>query len=488
MAANPIPLVGRFFGRFFGSTIGEAAGYGIGGAMQEPIKPLLQQLANETWATATAAGVGRPLSVGEAAEIVAEDVELREWGVAQAGQEGRTEQQFDAVLGAALNAPGIPQLFETWRRNLIDDAAFEHGLRKAKLEPRWDAPLRGLKARLLSLDQLANARQQGFIDAARQHEEAALQGQDADRADISFELSGLPLGVESMQEALNRGLVDRATFDQAIREGHTKTKYTDLAFALREPVLSAETYRTLYLKGWITQAEMNAGGALHGYTADQMNLLYLEAGRPAAPGQMWTMLAREVDGPDGTTMDKAQFLKGIRQSDIRPEWGDPLYAIRYTYPPLFQVNRLVEAGAATPALGVDAMRKNRLAPEWVAALEAYWQGGGTATTDSHVSKAQTQLWTRTHTSYLAGEIAEADARAALTVAGVTDAALDGVLAVWNHERELERKQLTPAQLKKAYAKGVQNPATGATWTRDDALAALIGRGYSPADASTYLDL
>jgi len=43
-------------------------------------------------------------------------------------------------------------------------------------------------------------------------------------------------------------------------------------------------------------------------------------------------------------------------------------------------------------------------------------------------------------------------------------------------------------VKKAYAKAVPNPATGQAWTRDDALAALIGRGYSPADASTFLDL
>jgi len=63
-----------------------------------------------------------------------------------------------------------------------------------------------------------------------------------------------------------------------------------------------------------------------------------------------------------------------------------------------------------------------------------------------------------------------------------------VLTAWNHERDVERKQLTPTQVKKAYANAVTNPATGTPWTRDDALAALIGRGYSPNDANTFLDL
>jgi hypothetical protein len=459
-------------------------GYALGTAAGPSLEPFVQDLANAGWE----ANQVYPLAAGDAAEVVAEDVERRDWGAHEAALHGVSGDRFDALVGAVLNAPGVPELFELWRRDEITDADFTHGLRKARMETRWDAPLKALKDRLLSLDQLANARQQGFVSVDRQHSEAALQGQDAERADIAFELSGLPLGVETMQSAANRGLADRATFDQAIREGHTKTKYTDLAWALRQPVLSAQTYRTLYLKGWISVAEMNAGGALHGYTPEQMNLLYLEAGRPAAPGQMATAAARGIDGPDGRPMDRAQFLKGIAESDIRPEWGPMLWETRFLYPPLFQLSRLVTAKAISADLAAEWATKDRYPPEVVDALHAYWSQGATATADPHVGKAQTQLWTRTHSSYLAGEITEDDARTALAAAGVAAGAVDDVLAVWNHERDLERKQLTPAQVKKAYTKGVTNAASGAVWTRDDALAALIGRGYSPADANTFLEL
>src|SRR5437868_3292962 len=110
----------------------------------------------------------------------------------------------------------LGELFETWRRNLIDDAAFEHGLRKAKLEPRWDGPLKALKLVLLSSDELANAQQQQFIDEARANEEAALQGVTAERQQIRFRLAGLPPGVETALQMLRRKIIDVATFRQIV--------------------------------------------------------------------------------------------------------------------------------------------------------------------------------------------------------------------------------------------------------------------------------
>jgi hypothetical protein len=470
------------FSKLFGRTVSEGAAFAVGTAVGPTLRPVVQDLANESWRTHPV----RPLSAGDAAAIVAEDVEHAPWGRDEAELSGVDNSRFDALVGEALNAPGLSELFEAWRRNLIDDASFTHGLRKAKLEPEWDAPLQGLKQRLLSLSDLANARQQGFVSEGRQRSESDLQGVDKERADILFELSGLPLGVETMQQALNRGLTDEATFRQAIREGHTKTKYTDLALALRVPVLHATDYAGLHLRGWITEPQMNAGGALSGYSAEQMDLLFLNRGRPAAPGQMATAAARGIDGPDGRPMDKTQFLKGIAESDIRPEWGPMLWESRYLYPPLFQITRLVQAGVIDAATAREWAVKDRYPPEVVAPLFAYWSAPSAAKADTHIGKAQTQLWTTTHRSFLAGESDDATATAALAAAGVPTDAAAAVLELWRHEQDLIRKQLTPAQVKKAYLKVVTNPATGAAWTLDDATAALLARGYSLADATTYL--
>src|SRR5205823_11989738 len=139
------------------------------------------------------------------------------------------------------------------------------------------------------------------------------------------EAAGLPPGWAEGLAMLRRGIITEADFAEIVRTGHTKTKWTPQLLQLRTQVLSASEYATLYRKGWITQGVMNAGGALTGHTPEQMNLLYLSQGRPAAPQQMATAWARGVDGPDGRPMDEAQFLKGIRESDIRPEWGPMLW-------------------------------------------------------------------------------------------------------------------------------------------------------------------
>jgi hypothetical protein len=471
------------FARFFGRTVSEGAAFAVGAATAPTLHPIIRDLENE----ANKTHPSRVLDAETAAAIVAEDVEQRDWGATEAAQGGVDGTRFDALLGEALNAPGIPQLFEAWRRDLINDAAFEHGLRKAKLEPRWDAPLKALKARLLTLSDLANARQQGFIDADRQHTESGLQGLDASRADLLFLLAGLPLGVESMQQALNRGLVTREEFDQAIREGHTKTKYTDLAEAMRHPVLSAPEYATLYLKGWITEGEMNAGGALHGFTSDQMHLLYLARGRPAAPGQMATAAARGIDGPAGRPVDRAQFIDAIKQSDVRPEYGPMLWDARFLYPPLFQITRLVQAGAIDAATAKDWATKDRYPPEVVNALHDYWTQPTATKADTHEAKAQVQLWGTLHRAYMAGDVTDAQVTAKLPQAGVSAATVPNVLATWKHEREIQRQRITPAQLKKAVAKAVTNQATGVPWSKDDALAELLGRGWSSQDANTFLD-
>jgi hypothetical protein len=473
-----------FFTKFFGRTASEGAAFALGVAVGPVLQPAVRELENQAWSTYTT----RPLTPGDAAEIVAEDVALQPWGENEASLTGVDAERFDKLMEATRNAPDLASAFEMWRRNLIMDADFEHALRKARLEPRWIEPLKALQQRLLSPQDLANARQQGFIDVARQHSESALQGVDNERADLLYEMSGLPPGVETGLEMLRRSIINDATFAQIVREGHTKTKYTDELLQLRHPVLSASIATTLRIKGWIDQAAQHALGALSGFTPEQMDQMYLAAGRPAAPGQMWTAAARGVDGPDGVPMNEAQFLKGIRESDIRPEWGPMLWEIRYLYPSLFQLTRLVTSGAIDPATGAEWAHKARYAPEVVTALRASWQKASTSGASSYLNKADLQLWGTTHRTFVARETNVTQARASMRMIGISTAEQTEILARWTAEQALIRKQLTAAQIKKAYAKVVKNEATGQPWTLDDAISALVNQGYSVEGATQYLDI
>jgi hypothetical protein len=76
----------------------------------------------------------------------------------------------------------------------------------------------------------------------------------------------------------------------------------------------------------------------------------------------------------------------------------------------------------------------------------------------------------------------------LNLLGVAAAAQPEIQKRWDFEASLDRRRLTPAQVKKALAEGVVNDATGAPWTRDEALAYLIELGYSAGDADTFLNI
>lgn len=516
--------LGRFFGKFFGRTIGDAASFAIGGSISRTIDPVLQQVENEAWLAAVTAGAVKPLSPGDAAEIVAEDVALEPWGKHEAAQTGIGGTAFEKLLGATLNGPGLGYLFEAWRRDELTDAQFVHGLRKAKLEGLWDGPLKSLRDVLLSPAELANARQQGFVSPERQRAEASLQGVTKERADIQFETVGLPPGPATAQAAANRNLIDRATFDQMIREGHTKTKYTDLEWELRVPVLSAAEYAGLRIRGWITAEESYAGGELTGHTREQMEQLFLNRGRPATTHQVWIGLQRGGKLTDANLTERETFDRAVKQSDIRPEYSELLWAQRYTYPSAFVLRALTGDGTFTraqteqilkesgwrPDLAEGAARKWATAgtsgareatsanlraeyeglhitrPELLVRLEAL--GYGTAEAEdladlgdyARVKKYRDAVMVAVHKAYIGHELQAAEARAKLVEDRITPDAADELLKLWALELSISRKTLSDAQIVAAYRR--------TTLSEADATAELISRGYSPHDAAVRLGL
>lgn len=457
-------------------------GYALGTASGPSLEPFVQDLANEAWKLNQA----RPLDPEALAAIVAEDVEKQAWGTDEASLTGVDATRFDALLGEALNAPGIGELFELWRRGLISDAQLTHGFRKAKLEPQWDTALEGLRNVLLSSPELAMAQQQGFVDEARSNDEAALQGVTNERQQIRFELSGLPPGVETALAMLRRGIIDQATFAQIVREGHTKTKYTGVLTEMERQLLSAGTAVRAHLKGHIDAAAMHSRGAQWGYTADDMDLWYLSEGRPATAHQIHIGYARGASLP-GAANELDAIAIATKQSDVRPEYTEIIQAGRFSYPSGFQIRGEAQAGNLTEAQTEELLLEVGWKPQWATHFAQSWTGGAAGTpTDPHIASEQTRLRSTTHRSYIANLISDADATAALETAGVAAASVPTILTIWQAERSLRRKQLTAPQIRKAYKEAVVNPATGTAWTYDEALAALIELGYPNDKAVTLL--
>lgn len=488
-----------------GLTASEAAGFAVGTATAFVLRPVVQVFENEAWALDPT----KPLAAQIAAAVVAENVADYQWGENEAGNTGIDPERFKRLLGEVLSAPDLGTLYNLWRRNHITDADFQHGLRKAKLEDRWDDGLEALKAAKLGPAQIALGIVRTLFDShgllvgendttggkiastpvskIDPRTEAEAWGIDPERLRVMVGEIGLPMALQEAANAVFRGIIEKPDFYLAVAQGDTRPAWADAIFEAARQIPSVADYVALHLRGHTDAAGMHDGAARHGMSPADADRIYLARGRPAAPGQMATAAARGIDGPNGTPMDRAQFLLGIAESDIRPEWGPMLWESRYLYPPLFQLTRLVQAGAIDAATAKDWATKDRYPPEVVNALHDYWTQGTVAKADAHVTKANATLWTTMQRSYINAESDAAALKPGFDHLGVPVPARTEILAALELTRELIRKQLTPAQVKKAYAKAVKNPATGVPWTRDDALAALIERGYTGADANTLLD-
>jgi hypothetical protein len=315
--------------------------------------------------------------------------------------------------------------------------------------------------------------------------EAAGGGIDTDRLKVLANLAGLPPGADTVLQMWNRGLIDEATVDAGIREGHLKTKWAGAFKRMRWAVLGAAEYASAHLRGWIDQEEMYKGGALTGHTKDQMDLLYLNRGRPIAPVQAFTAMARGAPGPVGAgytrgahPFDEQDFLKALQQSDLRTEYGPTLYGLRYAYPPLFQLGRLAQAGALPEERVRTILKYERYEPQDIDALVAFWYGTGGTKADPLIVKADTQLWTAIHRAYINGDIDETRADDELAALVPDTATRFEVMTRWQQEKNVTVKQLTPSQIKKAYTSG--------ELTQDAAVIRLELQNWQQADALTYL--
>jgi len=480
--------------------------FALGEAAAPAIVPFAQSLQNDAWAAHTV----KPPDVYTLAEGVAQgqvdEGTARGW----AHQQGISDDAFTALVSIANTGMPLGLAFDAFRRGNLSDGQLRTQFNRAGIEPQWWDALDALKAERLDLGAIATAVHRGImaddgllvtpaptgpgniaripVSTLDTLGEFASHGIDPERARVLIADTGLPLSLGEMLQLYNRGEVTADDVRLSVAEGNIRNEYMDVALALSRRLLTPHEYAEAELRGIMTTAQAQAGAALSGLNAADYATLFANLGRPLTAHQIVTGEARGgTYGGDYTDVPAGPFRDAIRRSAIRPEYASLAYANRYTYPSGFQIK------AEAPTLG-QAQTKELLlevgwSPKWADVFSAQWTGGSTGTaTDPHLAKAQTQLWTTTHRGYVTSRIDDAEATQALQVAGVQASAIPDVLTIWQAERALDRKPLSAAQVKKAWAEQVTNPDTGAPWTRDEAVAYLIELGYSASDAATFIEL
>jgi hypothetical protein len=309
-------------------------------------------------------------------------------------------------------------------------------------------------------------------------QQAAWHGIDKEQLGVLVANAGLPLSLGEMLQLLNRKHVTDDDVKRAIAHSNLRNEYMDVALELRRRLLTPHEYAELALRAWISPDEMHAGAQLSGMEQGDVDLLFKMLGRPLAAHQITTGLARGgTYGGDYAGVPEP-YNKALRESNVRPEWGNLAYANRYSYPSAFVLRALAQAGELTEPETHTILLEIGWPPALVAKIAPQWAGGTAAKADPHITKADTQLWNTIHKAYVDSAATDAHAESVLAEIGVAAATIPEVLARWRSERAVTRSLLSPTQIKKA----IGQPGKDHAW----ALAQLEERGYTAADAETFL--
>lgn len=488
-----------------GSTPALIVGTAVGGAAAAAFEPALEVPRQLAWRDAP----NRVLDPGLLAALVAQGAVDLGTAHEQASRSGLGGTNMDALVYLAQTTPGIAEAMHLWRIGLLTDGLFTHVLVKAGLDERYVQPILNSKTEeLLGLGDIAIAVVRGILPAPAYvpvpvpaHGDliprypqvpidpevlAAKIGYTPEALQVMVGRSGLSMAPVMAAQARFRGIIGPNDYLIAIGEGDLRTEWADAVLNASRQILTADQYMEAVLRGWSSMAEGKAGAAKHGMTDADAQLLYEVRRRPLSVPTITKALAR------GGTFDAAAapftdpYVASVHEADLGPEWYGLAEAMKYTPPSAFVIRSLLKDGALSAAEGETQLLYSGWEPALAKLVATHYSAGGGAVADPHVAKAQTQLWTTLHRSYLAGKTDDTTATTVLGTLGVAAGAIPSVLHLWQTEAALVRKPLTAAQVKKAYTTGTVNPDTGTPWTQDEALAELMALGMSHSDALTFL--
>lgn len=486
-------------GSFLTNPLFQVISFGAGTAMGPVLRPLIQDIQNETWsahavrppdAVLLAAGV----SQGQVAEASA-----REW----AKQTGYDQAQFDAMVSIANVGPGLSEAFHLWRRKELDQAGFKRALKRLGLEDEWITNLWNVRQDVLDPADLARGIHRGLVPdpgllqgelpggvghvpaypvyAIDALTEAQAAGFDKDHLGVLVGLQGNPMGAHEAAQAQFRGIIDRNDFLRAIAEGNTRNEWADAIFEQSRQIPTAREFLENALRGYRTLAEAYTGTDRHGMSREDALMVYQNQGRPMAVRQIAQALARGGEFKPEAGEIRDPYLASIVEGNLKPAYYDLAFANRYTYPSFFAIRGLMEAGVLSADEGYQILLEMGWKPDLARQVADHYGVTKIVSEGPRVKAAVTQAITEIRSAFLIGQADESQARGWLGSIGVEAEEIDGILPVWKVMLEVPQKGLTAAQIVKAYR------SLPAQWPRSRALDELGLLGYTGDDAATLLD-
>lgn len=481
--------------RLLGSAISNAAGYGMGGAIQPTLEPFTQELANQTWprfrfkpiAAAIAAALGGRELV-DAAEVQA-----------IANMTGYDERAVELLRLASQSAPPLELQLALARRGAISDAELADGIAALGLLPEWRARVAAMRNVLPTVaDMILYAVREVYDPAARAAldldaelppafvEDAARVGLSPERAGQAWAAHWQLPSFEQGLAMMYRGEISAAELDGLLKALDYAPVWRPRLRAISEAIPALQDMIRFAVREAYSPAQVQSLGldddfpavfaseaARHGLSAENARYYWRAHWRLPSALQGYRMLWRGL-------ITEAELDALLKALDYPAKWRENLAAIAHVVPGRIDLKRMFRLGLIDEPelrrgyvrIGYAPADADRMAEVAIA------ESSSGAGVESHVAKARTSLYNRAHTEFVARQLTDPEALAALAKAGVPQAQRDDVVELWRAERDVVRTELTQAQIVKANKKGLM--------TDEEALAELVERGMTQADAAIRL--
>lgn len=429
----------------------------IGNIVTVLLTPMLQQGANNAGTQATELGFVKPVDLATAATAAARGLNLGaaptvpvpQWAYDQAAQQGVSKQHMDLAASIVGLPPALQELFELWRRGVIDIDAVKTGLREGDFRDDWIDRVVNLAhtwATPLDFVRAAVQEQLTYADAAEWATKTGLDTttsvpvktgggeQTPDMFGLLYAISGRPPGPQELAAMAHRGIIPwegvgagETTFQQGIAESDVKTKWTDKLRALSTYVPPPAEIGALLERGAIT--------------SEDAVKLWEQRGVPTALANGYRFIAQQQHVGQDKLLARSDILTGLFDGLFSETQAKEMLALLG-----------LTGQVADDLISITQFRRN--------------------------IKAINTVVTRVANVYMSYRMTATDAKRALVGAGVDPAQADELLHTWEQFRIQPVRLPTVMQI--GYA--VRNQ----TLTIEQAMTEMERLGYQPRDAAIAL--
>lgn len=336
---------------------------------------------------------------------------------------------FELWQHALQSVPSLGELLTMVRRRIIPAGLAEFSLQQLGFDESWAAQLIELVQGPPSTEAAILAEVQNHLDTGAVLEIMTANGIDPGAHDWLYASAGRPPGIEELIKLWRRGVVDRETVAQAIRESDIKNKYVDAILATRRYVPPPRTVMAVFKQGGWDEARARRLLEENGLTPEDADAYVRGAGAHHEAKVHTESQTLVLDAYDLRLLSADQARQVLRDTNH----GDA------------EIDLLLRVA--------DFKRARRLQDEAIGRIRAAYTG-----------------W----------RIDDVKASSDLDALGVPADARDDFMHTWGIERSVATKHLTAAQIGGLFARGKLDEAT--------AITKLRAQGYSDADAQLILDL